>query len=255
MAGDRSLLRGRTGSRTVLIALGASPPRRRLTSQSEATLFMASCDGSHGSLRSAAPIGSGFLVLFIPVRRTRFASASSLNTSLERRDSRSDAAATNTAGDPAPFGIGFHPYLLAGAGGLDRAGVTLVARRRLVLDGRGLPVGDEAVSGTSYDLDGSALNGRTLDDCYTDLFLGSDNRWHALFEEPGRHVELWADAEFGYAMCYTGDSLSEAADRRKAIAIEPMTCPPNAFRTGTDLIELRAGERWQASWGITTAIG
>jgi len=164
-------------------------------------------------------------------------------------------AATNTAGEPAPFGIGFHPYLLAGPNGIDRARITLAARRRLVLDGRGLPVGDESVSGTRYELDGGALNGRALDDCYTDLALGSDNRWHALLEEPGRHFELWADAAFGYAMCYTGDSLSPPADRRKAVAIEPMTCPPNAFRTGSDLIELQPGERWQATWGIAAAFG
>jgi aldose 1-epimerase len=34
------------------------------------------------------------------------------------------------------------------------------------------------------------------------------------------------------------------------MAIEPMTCPPNALRTGTGLLVLRQGERWEASWGI-----
>jgi aldose 1-epimerase len=38
------------------------------------------------------------------------------------------------------------------------------------------------------------------------------------------------------------------------VAIEPMTCPPNALRTGASLIELREGERWHASWGIATAL-
>ncbi|MGA3352704.1 MAG: aldose 1-epimerase family protein [Acidimicrobiales bacterium] len=159
-------------------------------------------------------------------------------------------AATNAGSEPAPFGVGFHPYLLAGPGGVDRAGMKLEARRRLVLDERGLPVGDEPVSGTAYELDGRALSGLALDDCYTGLALGPDGRWHACLEAPGRRSELWADAAFRYAMCYTGDSLSEVSDRRKAIAVEPMTCPPNALRTGTDLIELRPGERWQASWGI-----
>jgi len=53
-------------------------------------------------------------------------------------------------------------------------------------------------------------------------------------------------------MCFTGDSLSAPLNRRRAVAIEPMTCPPNALRTGTGLIELQPEEQWQASWGIAT---
>jgi aldose 1-epimerase len=29
-----------------------------------------------------------------------------------------------------------------------------------------------------------------------------------------------------------------------------MTCPPNAFRTGDDLIRLEPGERFDGWWGI-----
>jgi galactose mutarotase-like enzyme len=31
----------------------------------------------------------------------------------------------------------------------------------------------------------------------------------------------------------------------------PMTCPPNAFRTGTDLIVLDPGQQHVATWGIS----
>jgi aldose 1-epimerase len=51
-------------------------------------------------------------------------------------------------------------------------------------------------------------------------------------------------------MCYTGDAFDDLACRRRAVAIEPMTCPPNALRTGTGVIALRPGEQFQASWGI-----
>ena len=51
-------------------------------------------------------------------------------------------------------------------------------------------------------------------------------------------------------MCYTGDTLGELETRRRSIAIEPMTCPPNALRTGTGVIELEEGERWSRTWGI-----
>ncbi len=173
---------------------------------------------------------------------------------LEDKGLEVTCAATNTGLDAAPFGLGFHPYLAAGPGGVDHAEIRLVAKRRLLFDARGLPIGEEPVAGSMFDLDGTALIGLKLDDCYTDLAIGTDGRWHVFLEAHGRRSELWADAAFAYVMCFTGDSLGDAADRRSAIAIEPMTCPPNALRTGTSLTVLQPGERWQASWGIATSL-
>jgi len=51
-------------------------------------------------------------------------------------------------------------------------------------------------------------------------------------------------------MVYTADQVDRPERRRRAIAIEPMTCPPDAFRIGTDLIELDPGAGWQGSWGL-----
>jgi len=34
------------------------------------------------------------------------------------------------------------------------------------------------------------------------------------------------------------------------VAVEPMSCPPDAFRSGTDLVVLRPRGRWTGSWGI-----
>ena len=48
---------------------------------------------------------------------------------------------------------------------------------------------------------------------------------------------------------FTGDPLGPDR-RRKAVAIEPMTCPPNAFVTADDLLVLEPGERVTHSWGI-----
>jgi aldose 1-epimerase len=37
---------------------------------------------------------------------------------------------------------------------------------------------------------------------------------------------------------------------RRSLAVEPMTCPPNAFRTGTALTRLTPGESATSAWGI-----
>ena len=54
---------------------------------------------------------------------------------------------------------------------------------------------------------------------------------------------------YRWPQVFTGDPL--APDRcRKAVAIEPMTCPPNAFVTGDDLLVLEPGAMVTHTWGI-----
>ena len=76
-----------------------------------------------------------------------------------------------------------------------------------------------------------------LDTAFTTLDRDADGRAWASLDVPGGDTgaSLWADAGFGYLMVYTGDTLGELHRRRRAVAIEPMTCPPNALRTGKDL--------------------
>ncbi len=165
--------------------------------------------------------------------------------------------ATNFGDRPAPFGLGFHDYLHAGAVGVDGVEVDLGASRRLQLDERLLPVGEEDVVGTAYasvaGVDGPARVGDLrLDDCFTGLRRNAGGDWHATVRR-GRgaldEIVIWADQAFNWLMVFTGDSLPEQ-HRRVALAIEPMTCPPNAFNTGEGVIELKPGERFSAAWGI-----
>ncbi|HUZ20376.1 MAG TPA: aldose 1-epimerase family protein [Acidimicrobiales bacterium] len=172
--------------------------------------------------------------------------------------------ATNEGGGPAPFGLGFHPYLAPGVAGVEGTFLVLPARRRLLLDERGLPAGSEAVAGTAWaDLvslpagggGGAVLGRRCLDDCFGDLVTDDDGRWRVRLlpgERAAGEVVLWADAAFGWLMCFTGDTLP-GGDRRRGVAVEPMTCPPNALRSGEGLLSLDPGQSFSASWGIAPA--
>ncbi|GGU84357.1 hypothetical protein GCM10010498_48060 [Streptomyces cavourensis] len=40
------------------------------------------------------------------------------------------------------------------------------------------------------------------------------------------------------------------ASRRRGIGVEPMTGPPNALGSGTDLIRLAPGESYAGAWGV-----
>ena len=63
-------------------------------------------------------------------------------------------------------------------------------------------------------------------------------------------VTVWADASWPWQQVFTGD-LPDV--RRRGLAVEPMSCPPQAFRTGEDVIRLEPGERWSGEWGIELA--
>jgi aldose 1-epimerase len=94
-----------------------------------------------------------------------------------------------------------------------------------------------------------------LDTCFTDVHRDDDARWRVRVVGQDRRVELWGDERFGYVQAYTGDTLLPISRRREAIAIEPMTCPPNAFATGRDIIALDPGADWAAAWGIAIRDG
>ena len=56
------------------------------------------------------------------------------------------------------------------------------------------------------------------------------------------------DESYRYVMLFTGDPLPDV--NRRSLAVEPMTCPPNAFRTGASLIRLEPGGSTTSTWGI-----
>lgn len=162
--------------------------------------------------------------------------------------------AHSTDEGPVPFGLGFHPYLTAGRETIDEAILRLPAHHTLDLDDRGLPTGElTAVGGTECDFTTARFIGPTsLDTAFTTLDRDGEGRAWASLDSPGGDcgASLWADTGFDYLMVYTGDTLGEQSLRRRAVAIEPMTCPPNALRTGKDLVSLAPGQQWSASWGL-----
>ena len=46
----------------------------------------------------------------------------------------------------------------------------------------------------------------------------------------GNELTLWVDETHSYVMVFSGDPLPDVS--RRSLAVEPMTCPPNAFRSG-----------------------
>jgi aldose 1-epimerase len=173
---------------------------------------------------------------------------------LDSRGLSATTTASNLGPDPLPFGVGFHPYLTVRTEQIDDAVLTLPAGRVLVADDRGVPTGvTSEVTGSDRDFRNARRMGDVrMDDCYTDLRRDEEDCVRVTLTAPGGTpaVDLWADAQFGYLMLFTGDTLP-APERRRGLAIEPMTCPPNAFVSGEGLVVLEPGEQRRYRWGIS----
>jgi aldose 1-epimerase len=160
--------------------------------------------------------------------------------------------ATNVGATACPYGCGQHPYLTLGTGTVDELVLTAPGGSVLVSDERGDPTGSEPVDGTEFDFrHGRPIGSTRLDNAFTDLRRDERGVAHVRLEsQAGDAVTLWMDESYGYVMLFTGDTRPDV--NRRSIAVEPMTCPPNAFRSGTALIRLEPGESVSGSWGISS---
>ncbi len=121
----------------------------------------------------------------------------------------------------------------------------------MITDHRGLPTGLEPVHGSGSDFrSGRTIGSDVLDTAFTGLARDAQGRATVeLGDADGRSVTVWMDEGYRYVQVFTGDTLPAKA-RRRSVAIEPMTCPPNAFVTGVDLIRLEPGQATTTTWGI-----
>ncbi|MGH3487315.1 MAG: aldose 1-epimerase family protein [Actinopolymorphaceae bacterium] len=166
--------------------------------------------------------------------------------------------ALNAGVDEAPYGCGPHPYVVAGPGRVDDWSLELPAESYLeVTPDRLLPVRVTPVEGTSYDFRQRRGIGTTfIDHAFTGLGhadggqLGARTRARILSGD-GTGVELsWNATTLPWVQVHTADR-PEPELNRAGLAVEPMTCPPDAFNSRTDLVVLAPGDAHEASWTIT----
>lgn len=159
---------------------------------------------------------------------------------------------TNRDEVPIPFGVGFHPYVAVTTPTIEGAELEVPARAYVAVDPRQLPIGEILpVSGSPLDFTRrKSISGHELDVTYTELVRDdSGMATVVLADARGGMVELSMDRNFPYIQIYTGDQL-ERGRRRTAVAVEPMTCPPDALRSGKDVVILEPGQHWAGSWRL-----
>jgi len=143
----------------------------------------------------------------------------------------------------APYGVSIHTYLVAGA---------LVKNNELLLQlptdqflevdaERLLPIKLQPVTGTNFDF----ISLKKISDLFIDhAFKYSSDypRSISLLNAEGKGAEVIFDEQSNWIQIHTADRDLQA-DSRMAVAIEPMTCPPDAFNSGIDLVVLEPGKK------------
>jgi aldose 1-epimerase len=165
---------------------------------------------------------------------------------------RCEQRVTNTGDTNAPWGYSVHPYLRLPGVPVNDTLLRVPGRIRVLADSRLLPIGAVKVAGTEYDFVAPRKVGElVLDTTFGEIQAEADGTSSVTIAAPdgSAEVHVWGDGTFKWWQVFSGDTLHGERFRR-SFAIEPMTCPPDAFRSGRDLIVLEPGTTWSATWGV-----
>jgi aldose 1-epimerase len=161
--------------------------------------------------------------------------------------------ALNLGASTAPYGTGPHPYLVAGPGTVDDWTLQFPAASYLtVTPDRLSPVATVPVDTyPTFDFRAPHPVGDTfIDHAFTDIARNSGGSASVVVSSPaGTGVRMSFGPELPWLQVHTADRPAPELSRI-GLAVEPMTCPPDAFSTGEDLVRLAPGAEHSASWTI-----
>jgi aldose 1-epimerase len=174
---------------------------------------------------------------------------------------RTTVRATNRGPDAAPYGTSAHPWLAPATDAvpLDEWTLEVPAGSVELTDGpRLLPAGSAPIDETPFARfrTGDRMAGGVLDHAFGDLQRQPDGTAFVRVAAPdGFTTTMRWGAELPWVQVCTGDDPDRPALHRAGVAVEPMTCPPDAFNTGVDLIVLEPGAASTASWLVSATDG
>ncbi|QEO09339.1 aldose 1-epimerase family protein [Protaetiibacter larvae] len=149
----------------------------------------------------------------------------------------------------APFALGTHPYPRIGAFDVAELVLTVPAAEYLEVDGRMDPVAWHPVDGGTDLRAGRRVGELALDTAFRGL--GPVDRVAATLTAPdGSRLEVLQDDDWRYLQVFTTPLFPKADGLGTAVAIEPMTAPPDALNSGEGLRWLEPGEADDGSWGL-----
>lgn len=177
---------------------------------------------------------------------------------LDERGLRVTSTATNRGSVAVPFGHGAHPYIAIGSTPLAEVVLRLPAARQVLVDERMLPTETVPVPAEGDFRSPRALGSTSLDTAYTEVTRRADTGcWEVLVaglrDRPD--VTVWGDAAYEWFQVFTAKGADTGVDGARGVAVEPMSCPADAFNSGEGVVRLEPGQSWTGTWGISSADG
>jgi aldose 1-epimerase len=173
--------------------------------------------------------------------------------SLDDAGLRTTVRATNRGTSRAPFGTSAHPWLAPATDAVPLddwrlelpADEVMEAEGPRLLPGATVPIGD---SDFARFQEGDRLEGGVIDHAFTRLRRDEQGICTVRVTAPdGFTIAMSWGEELPWVQVCSGD-LPDPALFRSGVAVEPMTCPPDAFNGGTDLVVLEPGDSTSAAW-------
>ncbi len=167
---------------------------------------------------------------------------------------RTVATVTNHGPGDVPFGWGSHSYLVAPGGSVDEWILHLPAENVQLTEGeRLIPRGTVRTGEQAPELDFQTprpLGSTFIDHAYTGLQAIPSGAYRvSVTDASGVGSQMTWDQACPWVQIHTADR-PEPELNRTGLAVEPMTCPPDAFNTGEDVVRLVPGASHEAAWTI-----
>lgn len=169
----------------------------------------------------------------------------SLNATYEVIDGmglKVDITARNIGKNPAPYGVGMHPYITCNGDHIDECKLTMPFKNVFTLTERMTP--DELVNVDCMDFNftsGKVIGQREIDHC----FISADpTRMNTVILE-NQQLKVYCKTNAPYVQLFTPAKLG-----RRSLAVEPMSCPANSFNNGIGLITLKEHQYYTLTYII-----
>ncbi|MEZ5008968.1 MAG: hypothetical protein R2753_12525 [Chitinophagales bacterium] len=152
---------------------------------------------------------------------------------------------TNKSNQSIPIGLGWHPYFSDLGIGVDHLKMKMPNAKKVIVDERKIPTGEQIDFNQYEEL--KPIGNVEVDHCFI------------VNRKPTPALELnYPKYDFSLSLSIDGPNDKEnyiqlyIPKERNAIAIEPMTCAPDAFNNGVGLVTLAptATYKWTSRWEI-----
>jgi len=153
---------------------------------------------------------------------------------------------TNTGNNTMPLGLGWHPYFQFPQS-IDNVELQMNTTKKFLVDKQMIPTLETAPYSSFTQT--QKIGDARFDDCFE--LNNKIDKHQTILKDKLNKISLiieQANSTFGYLQVYT-------PPKRDCIAIEPMTCIPNAFNNHVGLQSLPPMERYSCNYSIQLKIG